>query len=509
MMAARLGTPGSVYSEPELPAIADDAPPPSGERPSFLRLARWVAAALLLALALTLSATSLSGYLVVNGALQTVARGQGEALLQAIDRATQRGALHDFETLQHLIDSEGPHGLRCLAVLDPVMQTLATAGSCLTPAAMVEAVMTRPRSGELTPLGQRMRLVRSPPPPPPIEPVNPFGGPRPPGMPPPTDERFIVAGPLGGPALGSGPQPPDSAWATPQPLLGPRPLPPLPLLIEFEPDTAKQLRQSATRTLISGGVATLALLIAAALFWRISLREERAFAAQDRQRQLASLGEMAAVLAHELRNPLAALKGHAQLLLELLPRGARPHDKALRVVSEAERLEFLSEDLLSFVRTRSLEVQRISPAELLADCAATIGDPRIAIDVSQAPAHWLLDPARMRQVLGNLLRNAVESAPGEKPVQAAVRLDRHDLLFEIRDFGCGIADSDLEKIFEPFFTTRARGTGLGLPIARRLVALHGGQLSAKNPPGGGALFTVRLPLAAKELRDHGTHSRSR
>jgi two-component system sensor histidine kinase HydH len=194
---------------------------------------------------------------------------------------------------------------------------------------------------------------------------------------------------------------------------------------------------------------------------------------------------------------MAALKGHAQLLLEQLQEGTRPHDKASRVVSEAERLEALSEDLLSFVRTTTIDPHNVSPGELFRDCVAEVGDSRIELSIEKAPQRWRLDPARMQQVLGNLLRNAIEASPPDGRVVATASVEDGELLFTIRDFGKGIREPDLERIFEPFYTTRARGTGLGLAIARRLVALHGGTITAQNADEGGALFRVRLPNAAR------------
>jgi two-component system sensor histidine kinase HydH len=349
-----------------------------------------------------------------------------------------------------------------------------------------------------------MRMVLGTPPPPPAPPpallLPPQGMPPPPGAPWPAPPPPPAGLPSpSGPAW-PGPPPQTFLPLAPQagspPLLGGPPAP-RPILIEFAPQMADELRRSAQRTLLSGGIATLALLIAAAIFWQLSIRAERAHAHNERQRQLASLGEMSSVLAHELRNPLAALKGHAQLLLEQLQAGSRLHDKAGRVVKEAERLEALSEDLLSFVRTTVIDPQICNPAELLSDCAQSIAGSRIEVSAEQSPSRWRLDPERMRQVLCNLLRNAVEASPPDRSVLASACVEDGELCFNVRDFGKGIPAEDLEKIFEPFYTTRARGTGLGLPIARRLTALHGGSITAKNAPDGGALFCVRLPATIR------------
>lgn len=491
-----------------------------GDRPSFLRLVRWAAACLLIALGLTLSATSWSGYLVVRGALNTVVQGQGEALIQAVDqalvRASRKGTQGDEEALRTVLDNEAPRGLRCVVLLDlpgglPAGQTAGAAtsplqaGDCLTPQGLWAELGTRLRHGEMSPVEARMRMVRGAPPIPPgagsPQPgvlIQPYGMPPPPGAP--------WQAPQEQP--GGAAPPPGPSWPGPVPQSAVAPTPPArppiadtrrprAMFIEFVPRMAQELRGSAVRTLLSGGFATLALLVAAAIFWQLSLREERAHATNEQKRQLASLGEMAAVLAHELRNPLAALKGHAQLLVEQLPAGSRQQDKANRVVSEAERLEALSEDLLSFVRTTVIEPRDVNPAEFLADCAATVGDPRIEVATASVPPRCRLDPERMRQVLCNLLRNALEASASDGRVLATVRRDGSQLIFTVRDFGKGIRAQDLERIFEPFYTTRARGTGLGLPIARRLVALHGGSITAENAADGGALFCIRLPTALR------------
>jgi two-component system sensor histidine kinase HydH len=197
------------------------------------------------------------------------------------------------------------------------------------------------------------------------------------------------------------------------------------------------------------------------------------------------------VLAHEIRNPLASLKGNAQLLAAGLPAGERSQAKAERVVAEATRLETLTNDLLEFARTAQLKLDEVSPGELLRDAAAAVNGARILVDVDDAPRSWPMDRERMLQVLVNLLENGVGMS--DEPVSARVLRDERALVFIIRDRGPGFAAADLEHVFEPFFTRRTRGTGLGLAVARRLVELHGGTVVARNAPGGGAELRVTLP----------------
>jgi two-component system sensor histidine kinase HydH len=271
----------------------------------------------------------------------------------------------------------------------------------------------------------------------------------------------------------------------------------LPLVIEFEPRVATALRGAAVRTLGVGALAAGALLVIAVVLVRWFLRREALERQLEHERRLAGLGQMSAVLAHEIRNPLASLKGNAQLLARALPEGELPRRKADRVVDEAVRLERLTNDLLEFARLAELRRASVDPTALAREVAeaTTAGSAPCAIEIDSAgaPAAWSLDRERMRQVLANLLSNAVQAGDG----RVHVRVVREDgrLLYEVRDHGEGIAGEDLGRIFEPFYTKRVRGTGLGLAVARRLVELHGGTIEADNAPDGGARFRVRIPPA--------------
>lgn len=275
----------------------------------------------------------------------------------------------------------------------------------------------------------------------------------------------------------------------------------LPLVIEFEPSVATALRGAAVRTLGVGALAAGALLAIALVLVRWFLRREALERQLEHERRLAGLGQMSAVLAHEIRNPLASLKGNAQLLARALPEGELPRRKADRVVDEAVRLERLTNDLLEFARLAELRRTSVDPAALAREVAeattagSTAGAPSgsIEIDSAGAPAAWSLDRERMRQVLANLMSNAVQAGDGR--VRVSVARDGGQLVYEVRDHGAGIADEDLGRIFEPFYTRRVRGTGLGLAVARRLVELHGGSIEADNAPDGGARFRVRIPPA--------------
>ena len=264
-------------------------------------------------------------------------------------------------------------------------------------------------------------------------------------------------------------------------------------MIEFEPNITRDLAAGAVRNLTMGGAAALALVLAAVILWRLSRRAEAMQLQRERDRRLAALGEMAAVLAHEMRNPLASMKGHAQLLAETLGEGSRERAKADRVVQEAVRLERLSGDLLSFVQARKIQRGEAAPAAVLSRAALEVDPERCDLDIDAAPTRWYFDATMIEQVLANLLRNALQASGNHGRVEAGAAVEGNQLVFTVRDFGPGIPPADAERIFEPFHTTRIHGTGLGLAVARQIVALHGGTLTTTNHPQGGAVFRVQLP----------------
>lgn len=282
---------------------------------------------------------------------------------------------------------------------------------------------------------------------------------------------------------GLGPPPPG--FGPPDRPPGP---PPLELLVEIEPLLAQELTHQLARDLAVRGVLAVAVVLAGLALLRLSRRAEELAARSAHERRLSSLGEMSAVLAHELRNPLASLKGNGQLLLEDLPAGPT-YDRAQWVVHEAERLEALTESLLSFVRAGDLERAWVDP------CAPLRGLRDLSLDLDDAPPVWWLDAVRWGQVVANLTRNAA-LAGGPTEVRVAGGPDA--LVLQVRDHGPGLPPNvPVAALFEPFRTTRTHGTGLGLAVVHRIVTQHGGTVTAANAPGGGAVFTVRVPSTGR------------
>ena len=262
------------------------------------------------------------------------------------------------------------------------------------------------------------------------------------------------------------------------------------LVVEVESSEAAALRSASRRTMAIGLLAALTLLGVAIALVRRELRRQAEERGRERERRLAALGEMSAVLAHEIKNPLASLKGNAQLLAAMLPAGEKSRTKADRVVDEAVRLEKLTQDLLAFVRTGQIERTSYDPAILARDAASGVNG-EIRVDATPGRT-WSLDGGRMREVLVNLIDNAVAAGP---PVTVRAAIEGNTLVFEVIDKGPGVAPADRDKIFEPFHTGKTRGTGLGLAIAKRLVELHHGTIAVDDAPEGGARFRIVIPEA--------------
>jgi two-component system sensor histidine kinase HydH len=273
------------------------------------------------------------------------------------------------------------------------------------------------------------------------------------------------------------------------------------VVIDFEPVFSRKIMARAGLQLVLSLLAAALLTGATLVFWRLSQRALNAESELEDQRRLAALGEMSAVLAHEIRNPLGSLKGHAQLLREQLEPGTKDYDKADRVVKEAGKLENLTSDLLDFVRSNQVKLSPADPSALMRHAAEVAedllgeGESRIELELADAPASWLLDSDRIEQVLVNLLRNALQSLPPSGRVVCRVSVERGQLALEVRDGGAGILPGEEEAIFEPFQTRRVKGVGLGLSVVKRIVEAHGGVIVASNrpPPEVGAVFKVLIP----------------
>ena len=224
--------------------------------------------------------------------------------------------------------------------------------------------------------------------------------------------------------------------------------------------------------------------------------------------RMAGMGEMAAELAHEIRNPLASIAGSSQLLRESRDVTGDAETLLEIIERESKGLNDLISEFLSYARTNIRSVSRVQLSSLLQDVveAGRVGEARDKnIHIENQTMKELEvegDAEQLKQVVWNLVRNAVQSTPpGGKVVVDAFEQFRHGILYAVLsviDSGSGIDPQNLPKIFTPFFTTKEGGTGFGLPISQRIVHNHNGFIEARSHIGQGSVFSVFLPIQTKE-----------
>ncbi len=267
-----------------------------------------------------------------------------------------------------------------------------------------------------------------------------------------------------------------------------------------------------------GGVAGVAL------FFKDLTRVEQLEERERLRDRLAALGEMAAALAHELKNPLASIEVMAGLLRRHASTTSDMHPLVADIMSEAKMANAIVQEALEFVRPIRLQVEHTSIARVLQDAVRTAGskvDPRdicvtFTVDGRVPPIQG--DHHQLCQVFTNLLINAFEALGGRGRVSlvaspGAARGDggyrsgtdnapEATVVVDVTDDGPGIAPEVAERMFNPFFTTKPRGSGLGLAIVRRIVDAHDGRIDVETAPGRGTSFRVTLPVAgAREWFD--------
>lgn len=219
-----------------------------------------------------------------------------------------------------------------------------------------------------------------------------------------------------------------------------------------------------------------------------------------RSERLSTLGEMAAVLAHEIRNPLGSIRGTAEILRDDYRPGDPKHEFIDIQIKETERLNHVVEDFLRMARQQPMELRDCSIREELETIITLVTKDAqdrgivLRLEPSPEPADIRGDGEKLRQAFLNILINALQATPTGGSVSIACQ--RSNTGYEIRfiDSGSGIAADALTKIFEPFYTTKPDGTGLGLAVTRKIIEGHGGTLDIESETGTGTTVTVRLPL---------------
>ncbi len=236
----------------------------------------------------------------------------------------------------------------------------------------------------------------------------------------------------------------------------------------------------------------------------IDISEMEKVRREMRQKErLATMGEVVARVAHEMRNPLFGVTAAAQILAMEMPLTMEQKALMNSILSEAKRMNKLVDELLDC--SKEMRLKKI-PFDLIKGVKDSLNINEVLVmerklvlckALSEEKITVTADPERIRQVLVNLLKNAIDASPVGGTITVDVEVCGVNALIRLTDSGQGIPEADMEKIFDIFYTTKKNGTGLGLAISRKIMTAHGGILTAGNNPMGGAVFTVTLPMGYK------------
>ncbi len=227
----------------------------------------------------------------------------------------------------------------------------------------------------------------------------------------------------------------------------------------------------------------------------------------DEVQHMASLGQLAASLAHEIKNPLAGISGAIQIISKDLT-AAHPHFEIMReILRQIDRLDSAVKDLLIYARPKAPELDCSDVGETITNCLTLLSeDPqikslRIECHGMDRPVLTRLDRAQFAQVISNLLLNAAQACEGRGRVDISVSRQDGQVCVIVADDGPGMPEKVKARAQEPFFTTKTRGSGLGLPICRRIIEAHQGQLTIDSDPGRGTQVLIRLPDSIPETEE--------
>lgn len=222
----------------------------------------------------------------------------------------------------------------------------------------------------------------------------------------------------------------------------------------------------------------------------------------DRVDRLKTLGEVAAGLAHEIRHPLASIRGALEIIGSRSAPATPEAEFSLLAMTEVERLDHLVWEFLRYARPHEPDLRPASLHDVveraiaLLRVAAEREEVTLEVGPSEALPSIALDAPQIEQVLLNVILNAIQASPAGAVVRVRERLDAHYEIVEVVDAGSGIPPEHLPQIFAPFFTTKDQGSGLGLAVAQRIVQSHEGAIEVDSTSGRGTCVRIRLPLGA-------------
>lgn len=215
---------------------------------------------------------------------------------------------------------------------------------------------------------------------------------------------------------------------------------------------------------------------------------------------LAALGEMAATVAHEIRNPIAGIAGFSSLLMRDIDKEDQNRRLVEKIAGGVASLEAIVGNLLDFTRDVVPDNKKVDfvslVKETVSDFTASGANDKhpITVECSNKKLYVYLDPFLFKQIVYNIIKNAIQAQPDGGNIKVRIfGRENSKTVLRVEDSGPGIPRGNLSRLFTPFFTTKTSGTGLGLATVKKLVELHGGRISAANLPEGGAVFTIEIP----------------
>ena len=276
------------------------------------------------------------------------------------------------------------------------------------------------------------------------------------------------------------------------------------LRLALHPYPAQDIIRQARLQTISIGIVVIAIWVMGFFFIRAVKRSETLSTMMAKRERLAVIGEMAAVLAHEIRNPLGSIKGFAQYLSE---QGAGGKAELAVIVDEACRLERLTEDLLLYARPSEVRVEEFNLSDLAGEVEKLLKESAHAkmasILMKKDMPHDLVmvsDREKLKQILFNILRNSAEAVIEGGLIELSGARSGDEIIIIVRDNGAGMDEETKSRAFASFFTTKATGTGLGLAIVEKLATALEGRITLESTPAHGASFTIKFPAAIRGVR---------
>jgi len=257
--------------------------------------------------------------------------------------------------------------------------------------------------------------------------------------------------------------------------------------------------------------------VGATLFFKDLTRVEQLEERERLRDRLAALGEMAAAIAHEVKNPLAGIEVMAGILKRQLTESPDAQNILADIIKEAKMANVIVQEVLAFVRPLRLQVEDVSLGDVVRDAVTMAeshwqkGKIEIRVEVPESLRPIQGDPHQLRQIFTNFVTNAFEAMNGAGTIEiTAIAIDGEEestaaeqtpgpmVMITITDTGPGIPPEVMDRIFSPFFTTKPQGSGLGLAIVRKIVDAHDGRIDVGQRPGGGTVFRVTLPVRSQQ-----------